>query len=68
MRKENRIERKTRSRVEHVFALLDINFGFVNIRYRGFAKNLNRFATTSVMVNFDRSQHLPAASAQSLEN
>jgi IS5 family transposase len=38
VREENRIRSKTRSRVEHVFALLNLKFGFSKARYRGLAK------------------------------
>jgi hypothetical protein len=32
-----------RSKVEHVFGVLKVKFGFVKVRYRGLAKNANRF-------------------------
>ena len=35
VREANRIQSKTRSRVEHVFALIKLKFGFVKVRYRG---------------------------------
>ncbi len=51
VRKENREKSKTRSRVEHVFALLKLKFGFVKVRYRGVAKNLNRLFSASALTN-----------------
>jgi IS5 family transposase len=38
----NRIKSKTRSRVEHVFAVLKRQFGFSKVRYKGLAKNATR--------------------------
>lgn len=51
MREQNRIKSKTRSRVEHVFALMKLKFGFTKVRYRGLAKNLNRLLTTCALIN-----------------
>ena len=42
---------KTRSRIEHIFALVKLKFGFVKVRYRGLAKNLNRLMSTCALVN-----------------
>jgi hypothetical protein len=33
-REENRVKSKTRSRVEHVFATMKLQFGFVKVRFR----------------------------------
>jgi IS5 family transposase len=38
----NRIKSKTRSRVEHVFAVVKRQFGFNKVRYKGLAKNATR--------------------------
>jgi len=66
VREQNRIQSKTRSRVEHVFALLKLKFGFVKVRYRGLAKNLNRLMTTCALVNLVTARkHLLAVPAQS---
>ena len=37
-REQSRIQSKTRSRIEHVFAILNLRFGFTKVRYRGLAK------------------------------
>ena len=38
-------------KVEHVFAVLKLKFGFVKVRYRGLAKNANRLFATCALVN-----------------
>ena len=50
-REKNREKSKVRSKVEHVFAVLKLQFGFVKVRYRGLAKNGNRLFTTCALVN-----------------
>jgi transposase, IS5 family len=50
-RERNRIKSKVRSRVEHVFGVLKVTFGFVKVRYRGLAKNANRLFATCALVN-----------------
>jgi len=50
-REENRVKSKTRSRVEHIFQTMKLQFGFVKVRFRGLAKNLNRLQTTCALVN-----------------
>jgi len=50
-RERNRVQSKIRSRVEHVFGVLKLRFGFVKVRYRGLAKNLNRLLTSCALVN-----------------
>ena len=48
-RARNRVKSKVRSRVEHVFQIMKLKFGFVKVRYRGLGKNANRlFATCSL--------------------
>ena len=65
-REENRIKSKTRSRVEHIFALMKLKFGFVKVRFRGLAKNLNRLETTCALINLCTARHhLLAMPAQS---
>jgi IS5 family transposase len=50
-REKNRIKSKVRSRVEHVFGIMKLKFGFVKVRYRGLAKNANRLFATCALVN-----------------
>lgn len=60
------VKSKTRWRVEHVFALVKLKFGFIKVRYRGVARNLNRLATTCALVNLVTARkHLLAVPAQS---
>jgi IS5 family transposase len=65
-RDENRVKSKTRSRVEHVFATMKLQFGFVKVRFRGLAKNLNRLMTTCALINLCTARtHLLQGPAQS---
>jgi IS5 family transposase len=50
-RAKNWTKSKVRSKVEHVFGVLKLKFGFVKVRYRGLAKNANRFFATCALVN-----------------
>jgi transposase, IS5 family len=50
-RAKNRTKSRVRSKVEHVFAVLKLKFGFVKVRYRGIAKNANRLFATFALVN-----------------
>lgn len=50
-RAKNRTKSRVRSKVEHVFAVLKLKFGFVKVRYRGLAKNANRLFTAFALVN-----------------
>ncbi len=60
-RERNRIKAKTRSRVEHVFAVLKLKFGFTKVCYRGLKKNTNRLFATCALVNlFTARKHLLA--------
>jgi transposase, IS5 family len=64
-KEENRIKSKTRSRVEHIFALMKLKLGFVKVRFRGLAKNLNRLQTTCALINLCTARkHLLAVLAQ----
>jgi IS5 family transposase len=40
-----------RSKVEHVFGVMKLKFGFAKVRYRGLAKNANRLFATCALVN-----------------
>jgi len=40
-----------RSKVEHVFGVMKLKFGFVKVRYRGLKKNANRLFATCALVN-----------------
>jgi transposase, IS5 family len=47
-RAKNRTKSSVRSKVEHVFAVMKLKFGFVTVRYRGLKKNANRLFTPSL--------------------
>lgn len=53
----NRIKSKTRSRVEHVFAVVKRQFGFSKVRYKGLAKNATSVRGTGF------GEYLPGAQA-----
>ncbi len=61
----NREKSKIRSKVEHVFQVLKVKFGFVKVRYRGIRKNGNRLFALCALVNLylARNQLLRAARA-----
>ena len=48
---KNRTKSRVRSKVEHVFGVLKLKFGFVKVRYRGLAKNANRLFAAFPLVN-----------------
>jgi IS5 family transposase len=50
-RAKNRTKSTVRSKVEHVFGVMKLKFGFVKVRYRGLAKNANRLLVTCALVN-----------------
>ena len=50
-RAKNRNKSRVRSKVEHVFAVMKLQFGFVKVRYRGLKKNANRLFATCALVN-----------------
>jgi transposase, IS5 family len=50
-RAKNRNKSRVRSKVEHVFAVLKLQFGFVKVRYRGLKKNANRLFATCALIN-----------------
>jgi len=47
----NREKSKVRSKVEHVFQVMKVKFGFVKVRYRGIRKNGNRLFALCALVN-----------------
>jgi len=50
-RAKNRVKSTVRSKVEHVFGVMKLQFGFVKVRYRGLGKNANRLFATCALVN-----------------
>jgi transposase, IS5 family len=50
-REKNRVKSTVRSKVEHVFGVMKLKFGFVKVRYRGLAKNANRLFANCALVN-----------------
>lgn len=45
-RAKNRTKSRVRLKVEHVFVVLKLKFGFVKVLYRGMEKNANRLFAT----------------------
>jgi IS5 family transposase len=50
-RAKNRTKSKVRSRVEHVFAVIKLKFGYTKVRYRGLKKNGNQVFTLCALSN-----------------
>jgi len=50
-RAKNRTKSQVRAKVEHVFQIMKLKFGFTKVRYRGLAKNANRLLATCALVN-----------------
>ena len=50
-RGKNRTKSTVRSKVEHVFGVMKLKFGFVKVRYRGLKKNANRLFAACALVN-----------------
>jgi IS5 family transposase len=50
-RARNRAKSRVRSKVEQVFGVMKLKFGFVKVRYRGLKKNANRLFATCALVN-----------------
>ena len=48
-RAKNRTKSRVRSRVEHVFGVMKLKFGFSKVRYRGLKKNANRLFATCAL-------------------
>ena len=51
VREENRTKSHIRSRVEHVFAVIKLKFGYTKVRYRGIKKNANQVFTLCALSN-----------------
>ena len=64
-RAKNRTKSKVRSKVEHVFGIMKLKFGFTKVRYRGLRKNANHLFATCALVNLYmvRRKLLPVGSA-----
>jgi IS5 family transposase len=50
-REKNRVKSKVRAKVEHVFAVLKLKFGFTKVRYQGLVKNAHRLFVTCALAN-----------------
>jgi IS5 family transposase len=50
-RAKNRNKSRVRSKVEHVFAVVKLQFGYVKARYRGLKKNANQVLTLCALSN-----------------
>jgi IS5 family transposase len=50
-RAKNRTKSSVRSKVEHVFQVMKLQFGFMKLRYRGLKKNAHRLFVTCALVN-----------------
>jgi IS5 family transposase len=50
-RAKNRTKSTVRSKVEHVFGVMKLKFGFVKLRYRGLRKNANQLFAICGLVN-----------------
>ena len=48
---KNRSKSKVRAKVENVFQVMKLKFGFVKVRYRGLKKNAHRLFVTCALVN-----------------
>src|SRR5437879_7715281 len=48
---KNRTKSKVRARVEHVFQVMKLKFGFARVRYRGVKKNAHGLFVTCALVN-----------------
>jgi transposase, IS5 family len=50
-RAKNRTKSRMRSKVEHVFAVMKLKFGFVKLRFRGLKKNATQLFAVCALVN-----------------
>ena len=50
-RAKNRSKSRVRSKVEHVFAVMKLKFGFVKLRFRGLKKNATQLFAVCALVN-----------------
>jgi IS5 family transposase len=59
---KNGTKSRVRAKVEHVFQVMKLQFGFVKVRYRGLKKNAQRLFVTCALVNLfvSRKKLLPA--------
>src|SRR5438128_8050735 len=48
---KNRSKSRVRSKVEHVFAVMKLKFGFVKLRFRGLKKNATQLFAVCALVN-----------------
>ena len=48
---KNKTKSKNRAKVEHRIGVIKRIFGFMNVRYRGLAKNANRLFATCALAN-----------------
>ena len=62
-RAKNRTKSSVRSKVEHVFQVMKLKFGFVKLRYRGLKKNAHQLFVICGLVNLflSRQKLLPAS-------
>jgi len=51
IREQNRVKSHIRSRVEHVFGVIKLKFGYTKVRYRGLKKNANQVFTLCALSN-----------------
>jgi IS5 family transposase len=59
---KNGTKSRVRAKVEHVFQVIKLQFGFVKVRYRGLKKNAQRLFVTCALGNLfvSRKKLLPA--------
>ena len=50
-REKNRVKSTVRSKVQHVFGVMKLKFGFVKVRYRGLARMLTDCFAICALVN-----------------
>jgi hypothetical protein len=50
-REKNRVKSKVRPKVEHMFAVIKLKFGYMKVRYKGLAKNAHRLFVTCALAN-----------------
>jgi len=50
-RAKNKTKSRVRPKVEHVFAVIKLKFGFTKVRYRGLDKNAHRLFVTCALAN-----------------
>src|SRR4029078_12331163 len=60
---KNRTKSKVRAKVEHVFQVMKLKFGFVKVRYRGLKNSAQRRFVTCALVNLFMSRKKLLAAA-----